>query len=122
MAKAALHKGVTEVLHFLFFCHDHVIKMLLFQGRDGKGIIYVWASGNGGSYDDNCNCDGYTSSKYTVSIGQSRSITMTSSLSHQGVWFQAAPPSKESFLGMGRSAPAPWHLLTPAAPWRIEKS
>uniref|UniRef100_A0A1W7RA47 furin n=1 Tax=Hadrurus spadix TaxID=141984 RepID=A0A1W7RA47_9SCOR len=40
----------------------------VFQGRGGKGVIYVWASGNGGSKGDNCNCDGYTSSIYTLSI------------------------------------------------------
>ena len=38
-------------------------------GRKGKGCIYVWASGNGGSKGDNCNCDGYVSSIYTISIG-----------------------------------------------------
>ena len=38
------------------------------EGRGGKGNIFVWASGNGGQYDDNCNCDGYTNSIYTVSI------------------------------------------------------
>ena len=38
------------------------------EGRGGKGNIFVWASGNGGRYDDNCNCDGYTNSIYTVSI------------------------------------------------------
>lgn len=37
-------------------------------GRDGKGSIYVWASGNGGVNKDNCNCDGYCSSIYTISI------------------------------------------------------
>ncbi|CAF0750672.1 unnamed protein product [Rotaria sordida] len=37
-------------------------------GRQGLGSIYVWASGNGGKDDDNCNCDGYTNSIYTVSI------------------------------------------------------
>lgn len=39
------------------------------QGRNGLGTIYVWASGNGGSKDDNCNCDGYLASIYTISIG-----------------------------------------------------
>lgn len=39
----------------------------LLQGRGGKGSIYVWASGDGGSYDD-CNCDGYASSMWTISI------------------------------------------------------
>ncbi|GIZ01576.1 neuroendocrine convertase 1 [Caerostris extrusa] len=39
------------------------------KGRSGKGTIYVWASGNGGSKGDNCNCDGYTNSIYTLSVG-----------------------------------------------------
>ena len=41
----------------------------LTQGRGGKGSIFVWASGNGGSKGDNCNCDGYIGSVYTLSIG-----------------------------------------------------
>lgn len=38
------------------------------NGRKGKGSIFVWASGNGGKKQDNCNCDGYTNSIYTLSI------------------------------------------------------
>ncbi|KAJ7405328.1 Neuroendocrine convertase 1 [Pitangus sulphuratus] len=38
------------------------------QGRNGKGSIFVWASGNGGRQGDNCDCDGYTDSIYTISI------------------------------------------------------
>ena len=38
------------------------------EGRGGKGVIYVWASGNGGSHGDDCNCDGYTASIYTLSV------------------------------------------------------
>lgn len=38
------------------------------HGRNGKGSIFVWASGNGGKKQDNCNCDGYTNSIYTISI------------------------------------------------------
>jgi furin len=38
------------------------------KGRNGKGSIFVWASGNGGKYADNCNCDGYTTSIYTISV------------------------------------------------------
>ncbi|XP_038074037.1 neuroendocrine convertase 1-like [Patiria miniata] len=34
-------------------------------GRNGKGVLYAWASGNGGS-KDNCNCDAYSSSIYTI--------------------------------------------------------
>ncbi|KAI1318140.1 pheromone processing endoprotease [Mortierella claussenii] len=39
------------------------------NGRGGLGSIYVFATGNGGSQDDDCNFDGYTNSLYTVSIG-----------------------------------------------------
>ncbi|CAG5076706.1 Oidioi.mRNA.OKI2018_I69.PAR.g8525.t1.cds [Oikopleura dioica] len=37
------------------------------KGRNGKGSIYVWASGDGGPFDD-CNLDGYASSMWTISI------------------------------------------------------
>ncbi|KTF72931.1 hypothetical protein cypCar_00048316, partial [Cyprinus carpio] len=49
-------------------------------GRGGKGSIFVWASGNGGRQGDNCDCDGYTDSPYTISI---------SSASQQGLspWY-----------------------------------
>uniref|UniRef100_A0A6G3MHC6 PC3-like endoprotease variant B (Trinotate prediction) n=1 Tax=Henneguya salminicola TaxID=69463 RepID=A0A6G3MHC6_HENSL len=39
------------------------------KGRKGKGSLFVWATGNGGLTDDDCNCDGYTTSIYTISIG-----------------------------------------------------
>lgn len=38
------------------------------SGRSGKGSIFVWASGNGGRDYDNCNCDGYTNSIWTLSV------------------------------------------------------
>ncbi|XP_070599102.1 neuroendocrine convertase 1 isoform X1 [Erythrolamprus reginae] len=38
------------------------------KGRKGKGSLFVWASGNGGRQGDNCDCDGYTDSIYTISI------------------------------------------------------
>ncbi|VVC36833.1 Hypothetical protein CINCED_3A020314 [Cinara cedri] len=44
------------------------------SGRQGKGSIFVWASGNGGHHTDSCNCDGYTNSIYTLSIS---SVTQT---------------------------------------------
>jgi kexin len=39
------------------------------NGRDGKGSIYVFASGNGAASDDNCNFDGYTNSIYSITVG-----------------------------------------------------
>ncbi|XP_015432292.1 PREDICTED: neuroendocrine convertase 1-like [Dufourea novaeangliae] len=38
-------------------------------GREGRGSIYVWASGNGGSKSDDCGCDGYVGSIYTIAVG-----------------------------------------------------
>ncbi|VDI04950.1 serine protease [Mytilus galloprovincialis] len=37
------------------------------KGRSGKGIIYTWSAGNGGS-NDNCNADGFTNSIYTIGV------------------------------------------------------
>ena len=42
---------------------------IIFQGRNGKGNIYVWAAGNGGDVFDSCAVDGYISSIYTIGIG-----------------------------------------------------
>ena len=46
----------------------HIVEEGVRKGRKGKGSIYVWASGNGGKFEDNCNCDGYATSIYTLSV------------------------------------------------------
>lgn len=38
------------------------------NGRAGKGSIFVFASGNGGRTDDQCNFDGYTNSIFSVTV------------------------------------------------------
>ncbi|KAJ3386568.1 pheromone processing endoprotease [Entophlyctis sp. JEL0112] len=38
------------------------------SGRKGLGSIFVFASGNGGGNEDNCNFDGYTNSIYTITV------------------------------------------------------
>lgn len=38
------------------------------NGRGGKGSIFVFAGGNGGASDDQCNFDGYTNSIYSMTI------------------------------------------------------
>lgn len=45
------------------------IKNGIENGRNGTGSIFVFASGNGGGNDDNCNFDGYTNSIYTITVG-----------------------------------------------------
>ena len=44
------------------------LKQGVAKGRNGKGTLFVWASGNGGKYLDSCNADGYTTSIYTLSV------------------------------------------------------
>ncbi|RWS28899.1 furin-like protease 2, partial [Leptotrombidium deliense] len=38
------------------------------KGRNGLGVLYVWAAGNGGKNKDNCNADGYANSIYTITV------------------------------------------------------
>ncbi|XP_053375877.1 neuroendocrine convertase 2-like [Mercenaria mercenaria] len=38
------------------------------EGRNAKGTIYTFASGNGGYMDDSCSADPYSGSMYTISI------------------------------------------------------
>lgn len=59
---------------------DKIVKKAMIkgvqQGRKNKGSIYVFASGNGGRFEDSCNFDGYTNSIYSVTIG---------AIDHQGL-------------------------------------
>ncbi|ODV87116.1 hypothetical protein CANARDRAFT_26544 [[Candida] arabinofermentans NRRL YB-2248] len=53
------------------------------EGRDEKGALYVFASGNGASHQDSCNFDGYTNSIYSITV---------SAIDHKGLH----PPYAES--------------------------
>ena len=48
---------------------NHAIVNGIVRGRNGLGSIFVWAAGNGAYNDDDCNCDGYVNSIYTIAIG-----------------------------------------------------
>lgn len=88
LAQKAFEYGIQKVRNLTFVCWekktDTQIKLIpltrCLQGRGGKGSIFVWASGNGGRQGDNCDCDGYTDSIFTISI---------SSASQQGLspWY-----------------------------------
>lgn len=75
LAAAAFHRGVVQVSPAPpsgstgTRGHPAHPPRALQQGRGGLGSIFIWASGNGGTNYDNCNCDGYTNSIYTVSVG-----------------------------------------------------
>ncbi|WFD06107.1 kexin [Malassezia vespertilionis] len=40
----------------------------IYNGRGGKGNLFIFAGGNGGASDDQCNFDGYTNSIFTITI------------------------------------------------------
>ena len=66
LAAQAFAKGIEKVNSTQILL-DLVTQIFFwFQGRQGKGSIFVWASGNGGRDGDNCNCDGYTNSIFTL--------------------------------------------------------
>ena len=58
----------------LFVRPQKAMKYGVDYGRHGYGSVFVVASGNGGSKQDNCNYDGYANSIYTVTIGM---LTLT---------------------------------------------
>lgn len=75
--------------------------MKLLQGRSGKGNIFIWASGNGGSHSDSCSCDGYTTSIYTLSVS-------SATYNNRRPWYLEECPSTltttYSSAGMGEPA------------------
>ena len=44
------------------------LEYAIHTGRDGKGTIFVFAAGNGGGKQNNCNNDGYANSMYTIAV------------------------------------------------------
>ncbi len=79
LAKAALLNGVTN-------------------GRGGRGTIYTWAAGNGGT-GDNANYDGYANSRYTIAVAASGGAGEQSSYSESGSCVLVNAPS--SYAGGG---------------------
>ena len=41
---------------------------IIFQGRNGKGSIFVFSAGNGGISGDSCAFNGYVNSIHTIAI------------------------------------------------------
>lgn len=52
-----------------FFLFQKALELGTSYGRYGYGSIFVFASGNGGLVNDNCNFDGYANSIYTLTVG-----------------------------------------------------
>lgn len=70
------------------------------NGRGGKGIIYCWAGGNGRLNNDFTNFDGYTSSRYTISVGASGANGVVSYYSESGSSLLVNSPSSWTNAGI----------------------
>ncbi|HWP39604.1 MAG TPA: S8 family serine peptidase, partial [Tepidisphaeraceae bacterium] len=53
------------------------------NGRGGRGVVYVWAAGNGRTSGDNTNYDGYANSRYVIAV---------SAIDHNGVQASYSEP------------------------------
>jgi subtilisin family serine protease len=61
-------------------------------GRGGKGVIYVFAGGNGGELDDNANFDTYVNSIYTIGVGAINDRGQRASYSEPGSCLVVSAP------------------------------
>ncbi len=62
-------------------------------GRNGKGVIYLWAGGNFREYEDNSNYSGLTTSRYTISVAASGGDGVYSYYSNPGASLLVNAPS-----------------------------
>jgi kexin len=53
-------------------------------GRGGKGIIYVFAAGNGGELNDNSNYNGYANLRHTIAVASTTNFGKKSAYSERG--------------------------------------
>jgi subtilisin-like proprotein convertase family protein len=77
------------------------IESAITEGRNGRGRIFVWAAGNGGEHQENCNFDGYANSRYAIAVGAIRDVT---SGAHPDVEMKA--PYSEACSALFVSAPS----------------
>jgi subtilisin family serine protease len=81
LARAAIERGIAE-------------------GRDGKGIVYVWAAGNGGVGSiDHSGADGYVNNRYTIAVAASAADGKKSSYSELGAGLLVNAPSSGAGIG-----------------------
>jgi subtilisin-like proprotein convertase family protein len=65
-------------------------------GRNGFGVIHVWAGGNGRANGDNQNYDGYVNSIYTISVAACDDQGYQASYSEPGACIVVTAPSSSS--------------------------
>lgn len=68
---------LPQINHVYVFSLQKALELGTRHGRYGYGSIFVFASGNGGLVNDNCNFDGYANSIYTLTVGELRLCFVT---------------------------------------------
>lgn len=80
------------------------------NGRNGKGVIYVWAGGNGRTSQDDVNYDNFANSLYTIAVGAVRPTGVLgdgsdggeySYYSEPGAALHIVAPSSDQWTGEG---------------------
>lgn len=71
------------------------------SGRGGKGLIYVFAGGNGLQYGDNSNYDGYANSPYVIAVGAVNDYGFQSYYSEPGANLLISAPSNGGLHNAG---------------------
>lgn len=74
------------------------IELGALTGRDGKGVVYVWAGGNGGS-NDHTGADGFVNSRYTIAVAASTTDGEKSVYSEVGAALLVNAPSSGGGAG-----------------------
>ncbi|MFP6581879.1 MAG: S8 family peptidase [Candidatus Hydrogenedentota bacterium] len=69
-------------------------------GRNGKGVIYVWAGGNGRNNNQDISFDGYAASRYTIAVGATGGAGLFSSYSEPGASLLVNAPSSFDNIGV----------------------
>lgn len=75
-------------------------------GRHHKGSIYVWAGGNGRTYGDNVNFDGYANRPETVAVGAIDDMATQAWYSEPGACLLVSAPSSGGSSGIVSSDPS----------------
>lgn len=63
------------------------------EGRGGRGIIYVWAAGNGAEQEDDANYDGYANSIHAIAVGALTDRGIRCTYSEKGACLAVSAPS-----------------------------
>ncbi len=86
-------------LHDISDLELDAIKDAVENGRGGKGIIFTWAGGNGGS-GDRVEYDSYAGSRYTIAVGALTNGDAKSSYSEDGSSLLLVAPSDGGSSGL----------------------